>query len=311
MVSNVLLSNLYEISHREANPIAHGAKIMDERSTQDIMLFLQKEDVQTRILQNIQKGRSEAAVTISRAAELFSFTENRLRDWEELGFLTPLRPSGTKGRRLYPLDELDKLAIIRELINAGYTRGDIPPNINEIWRKAYTSRKQTVPLQELPPSIISSPDPLNDQPIDLRLEKARAEIFWRYYAYQALRLSLLLICEETPDPGAGLILPLYDKIAPGTIETIDDLVKISEAFIYWLEKNGASYIFHTSSLTFQIPSDYRLLPLTTMTEDQTDEEPEDATLILLDRRARRLTLSAEAVKTIRSLLQPLYDEKVN
>jgi len=284
---------------------------MDERSTQDIMLYLQKEDVQARVLQNIQKGRNEAAVTISRAAELFGFTENKLRDWEEVGFLTPLRPGGLKGRRLYPLDELDKLAIIRELIDAGYARGDIPPNINELWRQAYTMRKQTIPLQALPPQIISPLDPLSDLPIDLRLEKARDEIFWRYYAYQALRLSLMLICEEMPDPGAGLILPLCGRIAPGTIETMDDLPKISEAFVYWLEKNGSSYLFHTFSLAFQIPSDYRLLPLTAMTEDQVDEEPEDATLILLDRRAWRLTLSAEVVKTIRSLLQPLYTEKVS
>ena len=100
---------------------------MDVRSRQSIVEHLQKEDVQERIVQSIHRGRDEATVTISRAAELFGITENKLRDWEEYGFLNPLRPSGPKGRRLYTPTELDKLAIIRELINVGYPASDIPP----------------------------------------------------------------------------------------------------------------------------------------------------------------------------------------
>ncbi|HEU5230567.1 MAG TPA: MerR family transcriptional regulator, partial [Ktedonobacteraceae bacterium] len=277
---------------------------MDERSTQYIMMHLQKEDVQARILQNIQKGRDEAAVTISRAAKLFDFTENKLRDWEEQGFLTPLRSGGAQGRRLYPLNELDKLAIIRELINDGYTRSDIPPNINEIWRTAYSLRRQTVPLQAIP-----APSSLSDEPIDQRLEKARDEMFWRYYASQVLRLSLMLICEEMSDTDAGLILPLCESADIGPIENINDIAKLSEALLCRLDKNRSSQVLLSSYPTFQVPSDYRLLPLTAMTEDQPDEAPGDATLIFLDRRSRRLSLSAKVVKTIQSLLRPLYDEK--
>ena len=72
---------------------------MDVRSKQSIQEYLQKEEVQERILSNIHKGRDEATVTISRAAELFGITENKLRDWEEYGILNPLRPGGPKGRR--------------------------------------------------------------------------------------------------------------------------------------------------------------------------------------------------------------------
>ena len=107
---------------------------MDVRSKQSIQEYLQKEEVQERILGNIHKGRDEATVTISRAAELFGITENKLRDWEEYGILNPLRPGGPKGRRLYTPTELDKLAIIRELINSGYAVSDIPPDIYKLWR---------------------------------------------------------------------------------------------------------------------------------------------------------------------------------
>src|SRR5690348_12909778 len=110
---------------------------MDERSRQRIREHLQDMEAQERIERYIEKGRAEASVTISRAAELFQLSENRLRDWEEYGLLSPLRPTGPKGRRLYTPGELDKLAVIRELIDAGYSPGDIPPDIDLVWHTIY------------------------------------------------------------------------------------------------------------------------------------------------------------------------------
>ena len=107
---------------------------MYKRYRQDIRNHLQNEDVKKRILQNIQRGREEATVTIGRAARLFNFSENKLRDWENLGLLKPLRSKDVAGQRQYTPDELNKLAIIRELIEeGGFTPGSIPPNIDEIW----------------------------------------------------------------------------------------------------------------------------------------------------------------------------------
>src|SRR5947209_13767622 len=113
--------------------------MMEERN-QEIIKYLQREDVQARILQSIYRGRSEATVTISSAAHLFGFSENQLRDWDEKGLLKPQRPlqeltqdgKGTK-RRQYAAAELDKLAIIRELMKKGFSPGTIPSNIDEIW----------------------------------------------------------------------------------------------------------------------------------------------------------------------------------
>src|SRR6266571_7688730 len=99
---------------------------MYKRSPQDIKNHLQNEDAKKRVLRNIQRGREEATVTIGRAARLFNFTENKLRDWENLGLLKPLRSKDITGQRQYPPEELDKLAILKELIEeGGYTPSEI------------------------------------------------------------------------------------------------------------------------------------------------------------------------------------------
>src|SRR5205823_3884519 len=115
--------------------------MMEDRN-QKITEYLQHEDVQVSILQRIHRGRSEATVTISNAARLFGFTENQLRDWDEKGLLKPQRSTleftqdgkNTK-RRQYTPAELDKLAIIRELMDKGFSPGMIPLNIDEIWKE--------------------------------------------------------------------------------------------------------------------------------------------------------------------------------
>ena len=111
---------------------------MDGRSQKRIRIHLEDHTVQERILQNIQRGRGDLAVTIGRASELSGFSINQLRDWEKKGLLKPFRPEssearGATGQRQYSVSELDKLAIIRELINTGFSPSAIPPNVDEIW----------------------------------------------------------------------------------------------------------------------------------------------------------------------------------
>src|ERR1700687_4133998 len=105
---------IYGVAKSGPTPQFLRDKKMDERSTQHIREHLQRKDVQERVQRYIEKGRAEATVTIGRAAELFNLSENRLRDWEEHSLLTPLRPTGPKGRRLYAPTELDKVAIMRD-----------------------------------------------------------------------------------------------------------------------------------------------------------------------------------------------------
>lgn len=271
---------------------------MDERSRQSIKKYLQSEDVQERIWQNMQRGRSEATVTIGRAARLFNFTENQLRDWEERGLLKPLRPTG---QRQYSPDELDKLAIIKELIaEGGYSPGAIPLDIDRIWC-SISSKQQDQPAK-------SSREEAGHLSIEQRVERTYHEqLFWRYYASHVLRLSLMLICEDTTSTIAGLVLPLEKKASASTPRP-ENLSEVGESLIGWLGQTRSFYTFLTPAPSFDYSSDYRILSLQVMKEDRSEEDiPMDRTLVLLERRASPLTLTMSAVETIRRLLAPLYE----
>ena len=279
---------------------------MDVRSKPTIKEHLQRDDVQERILQHIQKGRDEATVTISRAAELFGITENKLRDWEEYGFLNPLRPSGPKGRRLYTPAELDKLAIIRELINAGYAASDIPADIDKLWFTTRPPRELTVPAERSEHAI---PYDQPDLPINIRIDQARTELFWRYFVSQALRLSLMLISEDMPHTTAGLVLPLKPAREISSIQGIEDVATVGESLIGWLSQSRSSHTLLTARPSFQYSSDFRVELLRAMKAGVPQDGPtEDNTIIIIQREAKPLTLSIAIVETIRRLLRPLYED---
>jgi len=273
--------------------------MMNDRKS--LLDYLQREDVRERIRQNIQRGRSEVTVTIGRAADLFGFSENQLRDWEGRGLLTPQR--STK-QRLYSISELDKLAIIRELINDGYSPGEILTYADSVWSSIPSSDGQQKQAEQLK----TEKDETEALPINVRIENARAELFWRYYASHALRLSLMLICDELPDTPAGLVLPLRsDGVA--SIDTVKDLPKLGPSLVGWLSKTRSSHTLFTPAPSFEYDIDYRLLPLTVIEDDKPQEQPRDRTLIVLarrDRRSRTLSLGSETVETIQHLLAPLY-----
>src|SRR5689334_3320794 len=99
---------------------------MHEHRQQQITDYLQQPEAQMRIREGIQQATSNMAVTISRAASLFNFSESQLREWEKRGLLQTERPllsaegKGATGHRQYSLHMVSKLAIIRDLITQGY-----------------------------------------------------------------------------------------------------------------------------------------------------------------------------------------------
>ncbi|HEX6556275.1 MAG TPA: MerR family transcriptional regulator, partial [Ktedonobacteraceae bacterium] len=258
---------------------------MNDRNIHNIKSYLQTEEVQTRISENMLRRRSEVTVTIGRVAELFGFTENQLRDWEDRGLLTPQR--STKQRH-YTLADLDKLTIIRELIDAKYAPGDIPLDIDSIWYEIYS------PIEQISPLIIDV-NRSNHLHIDQRIDRAEQEQFWRYYASQALRLSLMLICEDIPDTsaGAGLVLPLRKMNTSNKVYRTEDLSKLGISLVGWLGKNRSIHVFLDFEPSFEVASDFRVQPLQIMEKDVPEEKsPEDNTLIVVQRKAKPLTLSS-------------------
>jgi GGDEF domain-containing protein len=289
---------------------------MEERNQkQRITQHLQSTEVQQRILRDMQRAREEATVTISDAASLFGFTENQLRDWEKTGLLSPQRrmqdtEQDGKGpkRRQYTPTELDKLAIIRELMNVGISPGIIPTNVDKIWAEVATRAKTIGPLPEV------SKREVEHVHIDSYAYVVYKELFWRYYSSQAMRFAIMLICEGTPPIPAGLILPANHQ-RDLLIKNVEDLQKLGKSLVGWLGQTRSFYTYLTDYPSFEYSSDYKVVPLQTNDE----REAKDSTWVVVDREAakhlidkrdscERLNLSREIVDTVRCLLAPLYED---
>lgn len=272
---------------------------MNEQKLEHMRRYLGKAEVRKSILNDMLKWRSDIQVTIGRAASLLSLSENQLRDWEEHGLLHPARLAS---HRQYSFEDLDKLVIIRELINAKFAPGDIPPNIDEIAN-----------IAELRAALISSVPQLagkseDDFSIDQRVEQAKDEICWRFLASHIVRVSLMLISDALPNAVMGILLPFGGVSALN----VEELPALGTSLIGWLSEDGSSSIFLTARPSFLYPIDYYLYPLAVLKNGEILERSEDDTLIILerkDRRSRTLSLSGAVVDLVRRLLAPLYEER--
>lgn len=283
---------------------------MDENNRQRIVECLQKQAVQERIQQSLQRIRRDANVTIRVATALSGFSENQLRYWEERGLLDPIRPGGSKGHRLYSFQELDKLVLISELSKEQFTPADIPADIDKIWHSVISAseRLSISPEQQNGQSLLPLQDATIAQSVNQRIESARDSLFWHYFVSQTLHMSLLLLGQGLPPTIMGLVLPLNTTVTPGSIERVEDLSRLGLSLVTRLGKSRSSQTILTERPHFDYSTDFRLLPLTVMTEDQLEEAPADNTMIFLQRRTHPLTLSASVVTIIRRLLKPIYED---
>jgi GGDEF domain-containing protein len=279
---------------------------MNEPNIESIRKHLQSKEAQERIQRRMQDARSKATVTISRAAGLFDFSESQLREWEKRGLLKTDRPALTQdsktstGHRQYSTDELDKLALIRELMDRGYTLSDIPQNIDVIWKQIVGDQQDQVPtIGGHETSYVQETEHL---PIDKRIEYADQEVFWRYFVSQVLRLSLLLISEDIPDTIAGLVLPLQKNEGNAVINDPNELNKVGLSFIGWLGRNRTFYSFLDPTPSFEFPSDFRIVPLRAVEEGSTQYVP----FFILQRKVRLSPLSDAILETIQRLLGLVY-----
>jgi DNA-binding transcriptional MerR regulator/GGDEF domain-containing protein len=287
---------------------------MDERHLEKIKKYLQDTEAQQRIQQSIQRGKLEATVSIGSVAQLYDLKESKLRDWETRGLLTPLRSKEHTGQRKYTPHELEKLAVIKELIDeGGYSPNDIPDNIYDLWTSFSSSngQKETIPH---PSELQSIPQREADQlPIDQHVNHIYyQELFWRYYASHSLRLALSLLCEEVSFTRVALILPLRKKNVFHLIQSSDDLHLAGASLVGWLGPTRSFYTFFTHKPSVKYPTDFQILPLQTIEEGLLKEvTPTNNTILVVPRMeadSRPFSLSKPVVETIRRLISPLYDE---
>jgi DNA-binding transcriptional MerR regulator len=295
--------------------------MMDQKKLERIKEYLQKPEVKLRIQENMLKGHNEATVTISRAAELFGFTVNQLRDWEKKGLLKPSRTETSEnksipGQRQYSIYELDKLAIIQELTHKVFSPGAIPTNIYEIWSSLVESDQQEtiIDLDKVEQEKVVGTSSNGDKflPINVRADSAYLDHYsWRFYASHALLMALMLVAEEVPGTYSGLILPFKKRLPGDPLPSSSNLSEIGESLVGW---SGQTHTFSTLFVptpSFEYPSDFRILPLSVDGKYEHLIEPEeDRTLIFVQRdEASKLNLTKDVVETAKILLRPLYEDR--
>jgi GGDEF domain-containing protein/DNA-binding transcriptional MerR regulator len=279
-----------------------------------IRSHLQQRSTQERIQKYMQDARNRATVTTSRAAGMFGFGEQQLRDWEKRKLISTQRVSTsspedgkqTLGHRQFNLDELDKLAIIKELISGGgFSSGEIPAMVDVIWREVIATEEQKTPTVSQDEEVVAEAE----LPIDRHIKVGRAKLFWRFYVSHALRLSLMLIGEDMPRETIGLLLPLQPDVAHLPVTHIENMHLLGESLVGWLGHSRSSHTMLTRSPHFSFNSDFRIHPLLVMeTNRLIEESSSEHTHIIMPREARALTLKPEVVETIRALLKPLYED---
>jgi DNA-binding transcriptional MerR regulator/GGDEF domain-containing protein len=278
---------------------------MNEPNIERIRKYLQDKEVQERIQQRMLDARAKATVTISRAAGLFNFTESQLREWEKRGLLKTERTAlsqdskTTTGHRQFSPDELDKLALIRELIDQGYSLSEIPPNIDGIWQQIAEEQQYQAPTT--PSKDNNRAREVEHYPIDTHVDAADEEYFWRFFVSQALRLSLLLICEEMPGTITGLFLPLEHK-GPGLrINSPQNISQAGPSLVGWIGANQAFYASFEPAPTFDYPSDFRIEYLPGWNEHICP-----APVITIQRKARAIAVTEIQVASIQRILELVY-----
>jgi len=284
---------------------------MNERMKQDIRHYLQQSENQARIWRSMQDAREHVTVTISRAASLFNFSESKLREWEKRGLLSTERPllasesKGATGHRQYSQAALDKLALIKDLLDHGYALSDIPPDIDLLWREVQRAGAGQGGAGAL---VVEA----QRFPIDAHVEQMDQQEFWRYFVAQALRISLALMCEDVPDTAvAGLIMPVEDRPFEQTLPmTAQDLARVGPALVGWRGSDGSFYTFLDDAPAFEYPSDFRCEVFPMGDESLPEKEGEIKQLFLVvQRRARQLALHAERSGAIRRVLNLVFAQR--
>lgn len=295
---------------------------MDEQRKRSVSIeeFLERRDVRERVQKHIKEARTAATVTIGRASKLFGFSENQLRDWEKRGWLNPQRPDNdssseqdSKKHRQYAPGELDRLAAIRVLMDSNYSPAEISQGIDQI-RRVVDLLSHPLPVlseseEQLPhiASIIKEKEAPH-MPIDHYIDRADEELFWRFYAASALRLSLMLLREDNPDTIISIMLPIESH--PTILESAANIAELGPCLIGWLERNLSFYQLYDIP-SFEQYTDFRIYPLQVMKNGQAQEDvPQDGTQIVVQRRrALPLNISTSVLATIQRLLAPLYHRK--
>src|SRR5579875_1098675 len=264
---------------------------IDKFPLEKIEELLRNSEIQKRIQAYQESIQTEALVTIGRAAKLFGFSETKLREWDRSGYLSSVRSRsgelGGTGQRQYSVAELNKLAIIRVLQDAGIS--EVPASVDELWKEIVGEHKE------------------ERQTIDQHVEKVYQEEFWRFYASRVMQLSLALICGDALNTVAGLVIPLRQSGPAMPVldaEKPEEFARLGPSLVCFLNESHVFHTFYESVPSFEYLTDFRIRGLASVEEDA----PRDRVYVVLQRKMKPTLLDSATVNVIRRLLAPLYEQ---
>jgi DNA-binding transcriptional MerR regulator/GGDEF domain-containing protein len=221
-------------------------------SLSDLLL---QADVVEQLRERFSHIQNSLTTTIHEASGLTSLSEAQLRYAETRGLLAPSRAasdadaeSPTRGQRRYTVENLLRAHLIAFILERGYSLSEISTfmenNVSVIHELLETTSLRLQPV----------------------LDAANAVLFKRFFVPRALYSALSLIFERDAIADAGIIVPVrasigeLQLIAPGEVETADDLIHLGHILVAWRARGRPLATFITAGNPFERDQQVRLTP---------------------------------------------------
>lgn len=277
---------------------------------QQMLDYLQDSSVWPDLHERLKDVSTQVNTSIGQAAKIVGISETQLRYWEEKSdsLLSPRRSltegAGKKrqGQRLYSVNDLKRLIVIKELLAQSFSLA----NIALLMQVAGDLIEHDLNLES----------PQAQQPaqgIMERISQAEPALFWRFFVPRVMYIAACLLFEGQPGGDTGLFLPV--RVSPAPLESVEiaapkDLARLGKTLVGWRQRDYSFYTFvYNQGVVPDSPERYQLHALDELAPGGLVA---NAYLVLEQRLASLIKKTRPvAVRTALRLLHALQDSAVD
>lgn len=214
--------------------------------------------LQPRVIEQLRdrfkRIQDSVTTTISEASDLTELSEAQLRYAEARGLLSPNRgatpnvvSAHSRGQRRYTAENLLRAYLIAFILDHGYSLGEIASFMENNGSIIYDLLEKTT---------------LRLKPV---LDGADSLLFKRFYVPRVLYYALSLVFERNTVSDVGVVFPVrsapeeLELIAPGEVETADDLIHLGHLFVAWRGRSRPFSTFLTAGNPFDREQQIRMI----------------------------------------------------
>lgn len=236
---------------------------------QKMLDYLKDPTIQGALQTSLSLISTEVLTGIGQAAKITGLSPTQLRYWEgkRKALLTPQRTHATdhtssqqkeqsQGQRLYSLQDLKRLIIIKKLLDGPFSLVDLADlDIASLIEQAedFLEREAEKEKKSVKADVVS---------IHERIIQTERSPFWQYFIPRALYLALCLAFEGKPEGDTGIFLPLeWSEDAP-PITSPENLRHLGKTLLGWHQRNDPFYTFlYEKGIAPDYPGSFALLSL--------------------------------------------------